>query len=144
MYTFEKSVCINRPLQEVFDYVHDPTRQPHWQSGVESAKWTSNGQPGVGSTYTVVRSFLGRKTEAEVEITAWEPPVRSVNKTIGGPVPMEITVNLVEQLEGTQVIMKGQAEFGSFFKLAEGVVGKQAEKQIASDLQALKLLLEEG
>ncbi len=42
------------------------------------------------------------------------------------------------------MVGRGKGEFGGFFKLAEGLVGKQAEKQSESDLAALKLLLESG
>ena len=35
-----------------------------------------------------------------------------------------------------------EAEFGGFFKLAEGLVGKQLDKQMEANLDAVKLLLE--
>jgi hypothetical protein len=35
-------------------------------------------------------------------------------------------------------------EIGGFFKMAEGLVGKQAEKQTEADLEVLKRLLESG
>ena len=37
-----------------------------------------------------------------------------------------------------------QAELGGFFKLAEGLVGKQIEKQMETDSAKLKKLLEAG
>ncbi len=40
--------------------------------------------------------------------------------------------------------MDGQAEFGGFFKMAEGLVGKQLEKQLDTDFNGLKRALEEG
>ena len=86
--------------------------------------------------------MLGRKTEATVEVTKWNPPKQSGNKTIGGPVPVEVTTTFEAQEDGTLVTIAGQAEFGGFFKMAEGLVGKQVEKQLASDLSSLKLLLE--
>lgn len=43
---------------------------------------------------------------------------------------------------GTEVIADFEVEFGGFFKLAEGLVGKQLEKQLETDFDALKLLLE--
>ena len=144
MYTFEKSITINRSPQEVFDYVTNPANDAQWQSGIESSEWTSDGPPGVGSTQKVVRSFLGRKIESEVEFTGWDPPNQSSGKTIGGPVPMEITNKLEAQGNGTLLTLTGQAELGGFFKLAEGLVGKQVGKQLESDLAALKLLLDAG
>jgi carbon monoxide dehydrogenase subunit G len=43
MYTFEKSTYIERPPSDVFDFVTNPSNASSWQSGVESAGWTSAG-----------------------------------------------------------------------------------------------------
>jgi hypothetical protein len=50
-----------------------------------------------------------------------------------------------EPLEGgTQATMSGQAELGGFFGLGEGLIKKQMEGEFATNLEILKLLLEEG
>ena len=144
MYTFESSIFINRPPQDVFDFMNNPANSPQWQSGTQSAEWTSDGPPGVGSTFKVVTSFLGRKIEATVEITGWDPPSQSGIKAVGGPIPFESTSTYEAQGDGTLLTETGQAEFGGFFKMAEGLVGKQLEKQGESNRAALKLLLEVG
>lgn len=142
MFKFEKSIFINRPQQEMFDYVNDPANNAQWQSGVELSEWTSESPYGVGSTMKMVRSMLGRKTESTIEVTKWDPPKQSGNKTVSGPVPVEVTTTFEAQEDGTLLTITGQAEFGGFFKMAEGLVGKQVEKQIESDLAALKQILE--
>jgi carbon monoxide dehydrogenase subunit G len=144
MYKFEKSIMINRPQQEVFDYITDPAKSAEWQSGVSSGEWTSDGPPGVGSTFRTSARYLGRNMDSELEITHWDPPNRVSFKVASGPVPAEFTNTLEAQDDGTLMSLTAQAEFGGFFKLAEGLAGRQLEKQIDSDLSALKLLLEEG
>jgi len=144
MYKFESSIFINRPVQEVFDFVTNPANNAKWQSGTESAEWTSDGPPGVGSTIKVVAKLLGRKVEVVAEITGWDPPHLSSSKSVGGPIPFEGTSKFEAQGDGTLLTQTGQAEFGGFFKLAEGLVGKQLEKQGESERAALKLLLESG
>ena len=144
MYKFESSIFINRPQQEVFDYVTNPANSAQWQSGTESAEWTSDGPPGVGSTFKVVASLQGRKIEATVEVTGWDPPSLSRIKSVGGPIPFESTQRFAAQGDGTLLTETGQAEIGGFFKLAEGLVGKQLEKQGEAERAALKLLLEAG
>jgi len=141
MYKFESSIFINRPQHEVFDYVTNPANTPQWQSGTESAKWTSDGPPGVGSTLKIVISFLGRKIEAVAEITGWDPPNLYRTKSLGGPFPFEAASKFEAQGGGTLLTQTVQAEFGGFFKLAEGLVGKQLEKQFEANHAALKLLL---
>jgi uncharacterized membrane protein len=144
MYTFEHSVFIKRPPQEVFDYMTTPANTPKWQSSSESAEWISEGPVGVGSTWRAQNKFMGRKIEATLEITSWNPPNEHSFKAIGSPVPFENTVKLEDKEGGTQLILTGQAELGGFFKLAEGMVGKQLDKQMESDLANLKQMMEAG
>ena len=144
MYKFESSIFINRPVQEVFDFVTNPANNATWVSGIESAEWTSDGPPGVGSTIKEVAKLLGRKIEAVAEITGWDPPNLERIKSAGGPLPFESTLKFEAQGDGTLLTETAQVELGGFFKLAEGLVGKQFEKQKESDSSALKLLLEAG
>ena len=144
MYAFEHSVFINRPQQEVFDFVSNPANDPLWTGSIESCEITSEGPVGVGSTKSTVAKFMGRKIESTSELTAWDPPNQFGNKTVSGPTPFEVTFTFTSKENGTQLVMGGQADAGGFFKLAEGLVGKQLDKQLDNDLNALKLLLEAG
>ena len=144
MFTFERSIFINRPPQEVFDYMSDPGNDTDWRDSAVSSEWTSEGPPGVGSTLRSVDKLLGRKMESTSEITAWDPPHRYGQKAVSGPVPFELTVKFEAKEKGTQLTMSGNAEPGGFFKLAEGLVRKQLEKQFDADLNGLKLALEAG
>ena len=144
MYKLDHSVFINRSPQEVFDYLADPANTVQWQSGTESAEWISDGPPGIGSVYKVGAKFLGRKVETEMEILGWDPPNMLSYKTVNGPIPLKNTTTFEVQGDGTLLTHSIQTEFGTFFRLAEGLVGKQVEKQVASDNAALKLLLEMG
>jgi len=144
MYNFELSTFINRPVQEVFDFVTNPANYAKWSSGIRSAEWTSDGPPGVGSTVKGVAKFLGRKIEFVTEITGWDPPNLWSVKSVGGPLPLESTSKFEGQGDGTLVTETSQIEIGGFFNLAEGLVGKQFQKQLEAERAALKLLLESG
>ncbi len=41
MISFETSVRIERPIEEVFDFVSDPTQFPRWNSAVQAVNGTS-------------------------------------------------------------------------------------------------------
>ena len=144
MYKFEKSVMINRPQQEVFDFVTNLANDSKWQSGIESVERTSDGPIRAGSTWRYKLKFMGRKLEADIELTSYDPPNQASVKSIGGPVPFENTYKFESKNGGTQMTFNGQAEIGGFFKMAEGLVGKQMEKQMDADGAALKKLLEAG
>lgn len=144
MISIERSLFITRPADEVWDFLANPANNAQWQGSTEASEWTSEGPPGVGSTQHSVTRFLGRKIEATSEVTIWDPPYQQGSKLVSGPIPFETDMTLESQDNGTQITMTFQAEVGGFFKIAEGLAGKQAEKQIDTDLGALKLLLEAG
>ncbi len=144
MIKVEHIIFINRPQQEVWDFISSPANSVHWASNVESAAWISEGPPGVGSTIRSAAKFLDRKVETTSEITIWDPPNQHGLKSIGEPVPFEVIIKLESKENGTQVISTSQMEIGGFFKMGEGFVRKQTEKSIVASLQALKRVLEEG
>lgn len=144
MFKFEKSVFINQPIEEVFEFLTDPANDSKWREVAESREWSSDGPIRVGSTQRSVSKMLGRKIETTTEVTAWNPPQLYGSKSIDGPIPFEATQKFESQDGGTLVTFSGQAEISGFFKLAEGLVGKQLEKTIEKDLNDLKQYMEGG
>lgn len=142
MIKFEKSIFINRPQQEVFDFMSNFENDAQWQSGLVSTKRISDGPIGVGSTWRQASKFLGREIEFDIEMISYDPPHQVGGKSISGPFPVESTSKFEAQDGGTLLTITGQGEIGGFFKMAEGLVMKQFEKQFESDLAALKKLLE--
>jgi uncharacterized protein YndB with AHSA1/START domain len=144
MFTYNATIFIDRPQQEVFDFVSNPANNPKWQGNFVSGEWTSDGPVAVGSTQSTVGRFLGREIEATAEVTVWDPPNQFAFKLPKGPYPLEGT-NIFESKEnGTQLTQRGSGEPGGFFKLAEGLVSKQLQKQLETNLSALKIVLEAG
>jgi carbon monoxide dehydrogenase subunit G len=92
MINFESSLFINRPQQEVFDFLTNPANDAKWQSGTELAEWTSEAPHGVGSTQRSVGKLLGRKIDIAIEVTNWDPPQQMGFKTVGGPLSVEGTI----------------------------------------------------
>ena len=142
MIQIDQNIFIKRDPAEVFAFVTNPTNSPKYQSGMQSAEWITDGPVGVGSTMKVKTRFLGRDIESTAQITDWQPPTQQSFKTIGGPIPMDITVKVETQDGGALLKQKGQVELAGFFKLAEGLLRSQVEKQMEADLNALKLMME--
>jgi len=143
MFKTRISVSIDRTREDVFDYMTDPANDAQWQSIIQSSQWASQPPHGVGSTQEQVGKFLGRKIDSTVEITAWDRPNKYGFKVIEGPVPFQGVIGLETSGEwGTELTIDVEGEFGGFFKLAEGLVGKQVEKTLDTDFNALKLILE--
>jgi uncharacterized protein YndB with AHSA1/START domain len=143
MISVEKSILINKPVKEVFDFVTADgsykTMQPDISEVIEHGPRNT-----VGSSYTEVRKFMGQELRTTLEVTTFEPNVKWVSKVIKGPVFYELTVTYEPSNGGTKFTTKMTGETKGFFKLAENVVVSQLEKTIAESNQRLKDLLEKS
>ena len=141
MITVEHSVVINRPIEEVFDFMADIENAPQWRSGLVEVKKLSD-ELVVGAKATEVLQFLGRRMETTYEITEYEPNKKFSFKTTSGPVPMEGGFTVESAEGGTKVTFKIQGEAGGFFKLAEPILARMVRRQVETDHGNLKDLLE--
>jgi carbon monoxide dehydrogenase subunit G len=142
MFKFEKSTFINQSPEEVFEFLTNPANDPKWRDSSISGEWTSAGPVGVGSTQKTVGKIMGREMESTSEVTVWDPSSEYGWKSVGGQIPFEATQKFEAKEGGTQLTFSGQAEVEGFFKLAEGLVGKQLEKMMDKDMAGLKTYLE--
>ena len=67
MLTVEDSIVINRPIEQVSDYVTDIKRMVEWIGPTIESNQTSENPRGVGTTSSRVSQFLGRRIESEME-----------------------------------------------------------------------------
>jgi len=141
MFKIEKTVVINKPLEEVFAYTWDHRNDAKWQSGIVSTKY-QDGELKVGSQFTAVRKFMGREVEGTVEITALEKNKRYAAKSIDGPMKFDMDVTYEGANGSTTMTTSINGDAGSFFKIAEGMVAKNLEKSLGDDLNKLKSILE--
>lgn len=142
----EKTIVINRPQKEVFDFASDPANAHKWLKIIKSKKWASKPPHGIGSTHHVVSHYMGRDMEVTNEFTTWDPPNQFSFKTIDGPVPIEIEegMRFEPNGNGTKVTWWIQVKTVGVFKLMESMFKKQAENNAVSDLETLRSLQEAG
>jgi uncharacterized membrane protein len=142
MIKVEDSIVINRPIEEVFAYVSDLTNAPEWQTGLIEVRKTTPEPPGVGTRYTFVRKFLGRKLEASNEFNVYEPCQIITFTTTSGPVSVEASYLFDETAEGTKVTCKMDMQTGGFSRLAEPLIASSVRREMSAEFGYLKDLLE--
>jgi uncharacterized protein YndB with AHSA1/START domain len=142
MVEVEVSVVINRPVEEVFAFVTRIESWNQWDAQLAEVKKTSEGPVGVGTTWQEVRHFMGRRMESTNEITEYEPNRKLSFKSTLGPFPVEGGYTFESIEGGTKFTVKGQAETGGFFKLADPIVKRTVKGQLETINANLKELLE--
>ena len=116
MFTIERTIVINRPQQEVFDFASDPAHAHKWLKVVKSKNWTSEGSHGVGSTQRVVARFMGRDMEATNEYTVWDPRNQNVFKTLNSPLQIEEGMRFEPIGSSTKVTWSMHVETNGLFR----------------------------
>ncbi len=141
----EKSVVIERSVEEVFGFTDNPANEALWQSGTIESRYTSEGPVGVGSTGASVAKALGRTIETTWEITEYEPNRRVVFLSTSGPIPYE-GAWLYEAVDGgtrlTVTEVAPQGTRGFFGRLSERLLLRMWNRGFEGDLQNLKRLME--
>jgi len=141
MAQIKSSITINRPIEEVFAFVADPSNDVNWRSDVVESKVTS-GSLGVGATFQFASEFMGRKIETIGEMTAYDSPKRFAWKSKKSPIPVSAVTTFEAVADGTLVVDAADFEPGGFFKIAEPLLIKQAQSAAEKDMKKLKELLE--
>jgi hypothetical protein len=71
---FGASIVIDRPVQEVFDFLAAGTNDPAFSPRITEIRQTSDGPVGVGTTFDSTAVDAGRPTKRTNVITAYEAP----------------------------------------------------------------------
>jgi hypothetical protein len=144
MPSFEISLFIDQPPQEIFDFMTNPDNDHLWQETLVSSEWVTPEPAGAGSIKKVVVRFLGRNIEATSEYIIWDPPDSYRFKSDDGPFSLIGTTKFEPKEGGTQMTLEGQIEGDGLLKLLVGFVTGQAKKQDIKNFNALKSILEAG
>ncbi len=142
MLKIEMSVVINRPLEEVFAFVSDIEKMEQWVGELQESKNISAGPLGVGTTFTHVVGFLGRRFEQNHKVTEYERNRKLRFGATSGPIRSEIDITFESIEGGTKVTFGGGGEVGGLFKLAEPLLQRMFKRQWQNNIANLKDLLE--
>jgi carbon monoxide dehydrogenase subunit G len=135
---YEHEVEIERPPEEVYAFLADPENLPRWQSGVLEVRSES------GTRFTEVRTFVGRRVESTIEVTAAEPGREFSLRTAAGPIRFSVQ-HLFEPAgeDGTRLRVKGEAApAAGLFKVGSRLLRRAAKHRAEEDFARLKAILE--
>jgi uncharacterized membrane protein len=136
----ENSVVINKPRSEVFAFVANHENDLTWRPGVADIKRASG--EGQGEVYTQgMKGPMGRRIDADFEVTAYQPDTLLAFRTLAGPVRPEGGYRFEDAEGGTRVTFSLNANLSGMQKLMSPMVSKSMRGEVAA-LDNLKRLLE--
>jgi uncharacterized protein YndB with AHSA1/START domain len=139
----ERSVAIDRPVDEVFAFVSDPKNDLRWCHKLVSVEQVVGEGPGPGGRYVVVHKPVPGRPEREMayECVAWDPPRRIEWREDDGTDVIRVTYELGNLGGRTRVTQRDDAELGAP-RLLQPLFKAGIGRDIARQLGALKRLLE--
>jgi uncharacterized membrane protein len=143
MTKIERSIVIERPVDDVWRFVHDWNNDPLWQTTLRESEQLTEGSPvAIGTRVREARQFLGVRVEVAWELTEYEPYRRSSIETASGPIPFSGSYLFESQNGGTRFTVAGELDAHGLFKLAEPVFARMTQRELETNLGHLKDLLE--
>jgi uncharacterized protein YndB with AHSA1/START domain len=76
MFEISTDVVINRPAEEIFNFIADNENDPQWCVPVVVTTRVFKDAPETGARYTFASKVGIMNVKGEFEITGFEPPVR--------------------------------------------------------------------
>ena len=135
---YEHQLEIARAPEDVYAFLADPENLPKWQHEVLEVRRESE------TRFTEVRTFIGRRVESTIDVTAAEPGRELALRAAAGPVRFSVRHVLEPAGEGsTRLRVMGEAEgAGGIFKLGGPLLRRAVERRAREDFERLKELLE--
>jgi hypothetical protein len=134
-------IVINRPIDEVFDFVADERNEPKYNPQMTLAEKVTQGPIGVGSRFHCVMTGA-RAADMTVELTEFDRPRRLGSTT---QIPnMDIHGTLLFEAQGQSTKMRWlwNIEPRGFIKLLGPIVRRMGERQELANWTGLKKVME--
>ena len=133
---------IDRPAQQVFDFVSEPENDFQWQyATLETARLSESGN-GIGSFFRSISNLMGRRNMSTFEVTEYKPNKRYSFKSLSGPLHSQTSYSFETFKSCTKINISMQASVIDFFRMDESLVEKHLRRQFKENLAMLKVLLE--
>jgi carbon monoxide dehydrogenase subunit G len=141
---FDATVTIDRPIEEVFDFLADGENDKKFSPRVLEIEKTTDGPPGPGTVYASTVKDAGIKTKREFELTVFERPTRLRWKELSkAPIVVpEGGYDLEPAGGGTELKFFNELEGRGFGKLILGPAARAAAKGADEFAQSIKRAVE--
>lgn len=137
----ERTFTVARPVGEVFTYLSDFTSTNQWDPGtVETKRLTGDG--GLGTTYSNVSQFMGRRVKLVYETTVHDAPREVKFRGVNAGTTATDWLRFTAREDSTEILYRADFDFSPLLKLVaplfiKGRLDKLADETIEQMKQAL-------
>jgi carbon monoxide dehydrogenase subunit G len=139
------STEVDRPAEQAFAYVTDPTRFAEWQRGVASGHMDGDAPHAVGDRCVTTRRIGFAERQVTSEITHIDPPNTWGVRSVDGPTRATVNVTVTPLQAGQRSRVEIELDFtghGIGKLLVPLFVRPSARKEMPANVQRLKQRIE--
>lgn len=135
MASIHRTIVVNRPAKDVFEFFADVTNDPQWRgSGVKEIAVEGAMGQGARVHQTLTHGPLGSTLKADMDVVVFEPPTALAFQVVTGPLKPLVQFAFAPVDAGTEVSFSMDAPLSGLKKV---VMGKMVEKSMADEAAAL-------
>jgi carbon monoxide dehydrogenase subunit G len=138
----EGDIVIERPQEEVFDFVADECNEPQYNPRMTRAEKISSGPIAVGTQFRSVMTGMGGGVEMTIEFIEYDRPRRITEKVQLSTMDINGALFFEPVPEGTRMKWIWDLEPHGFYKLMGPLIRRIGERQERTIWTSLKHLLE--
>lgn len=143
MLTVEESIVINKPRMEVWEFFTDPDNVPVYSSNIVEYELVSGGKDEPGRVCRGVVKVAGRRLELTDELVEVERGRSGKLVSKEATIPYMLSLHYEDEGEGTKVLWHQEVEsLKGYFKFADPIVMKLYSRDVRSNLEKAKTILE--
>lgn len=138
----EGEIVINRPVEEVFDFVADERNEPRYNAQMLHAEQMSSGPIGVGTRFQAESKTMGRPVAMTIEFTAYERPRRLTSQTHLSTMDIQGTLTFDPVSDGTRMRWSWELRPRGALRLMTPLISWSGQRQERAIWTSMKRYLE--
>jgi carbon monoxide dehydrogenase subunit G len=143
MLTVDETVVINKPRMEVYEFMTDPDNVPVYSSNIVEYEMVSGEKDEVGRVCKGVVKVAGRRLELTDKLVEAEKGRGGKLVSEDATIPYTLALSYDDEGEGTKITWHQEMEsLKGFFKFADPIVLKLYSRDVRSNLEKAKTILE--
>jgi hypothetical protein len=135
-------LVINRPVDEVFDFVADEQNEPRYNSRIRRAEKLSPGPIGRGTRFRAEAVTLGRTVGMTIDYTAYERPRRLGSSIHMAAADILGTLCFDPVPDGTRMRWSWELRLRGLYRLQSPIIVGAGRRQEQANWAGLKRFLE--
>jgi hypothetical protein len=144
MIRVEGEIFIQRPVDEVFDFVADERNEPRYNSRMRRVEQLTTGAIGVGTRFRAEMVSMGRPAEMIIEFTGYERPRRLLSATRMAFMELRGGLTFDPVGDGTLLGWSWELQPHGLLELLRPLVARIGRRQEQRVWTGLKRFFEEG